>query len=94
MNKELLMSLQMQTENSQPLTAFSINFFKIAWTWLFYLNGSPAAINKVKDRPIVFATVANPFIIGLVIGYGSSSQCHLQAAYDRMMEVVTNLPGN
>ena len=32
-----------------------------------------AAINKVKDRPVVFATVANPFIIGA----GSSDEDHL-----------------
>lgn len=32
-----------------------------------------AAVNKVKDRPVVFATVANPFIIGA----GSSDTDHL-----------------
>jgi ABC-type uncharacterized transport system substrate-binding protein len=57
-----------------------------------------AAINKVKDRPIVFATVANPFIIGA----GKSDTDHLPnvtgvygaAPMDKMMEVVTRiLPG-
>ncbi len=33
-----------------------------------------AAINKVKDRPVVFATVANPFLIGA----GESETAHLQ----------------
>ena len=58
-----------------------------------------AAINKVKDRPIVFATVANPFIIGA----GNSDTDHLSnvtgvygaAPADKMMEVVTQiLSGN
>jgi putative ABC transport system permease protein len=58
-----------------------------------------AAINKIKDRPIVFATVANPFIIGA----GNSDTDHLSnvtgvygaAPADKMMEVVTQiLSGN
>jgi putative ABC transport system permease protein len=58
-----------------------------------------AAIHKVKDRPIVFATVANPFIIGA----GRSDTDHLSnvtgiygaAPMDKMVEVVTRiLSGN
>lgn len=57
-----------------------------------------AAINKIKDRPVVFATVANPFIIGA----GKSDTDHLanvtgvygSAPMDKMMEIVTQiLPG-
>ncbi|MCX5806220.1 MAG: hypothetical protein NT010_09185 [Proteobacteria bacterium] len=57
-----------------------------------------AAINKIKDRPIVFATVANPFIIGA----GKSETEHLPnvtgvygaAPSDKMMEMVREiLPG-
>ncbi len=57
-----------------------------------------AAINKIKDRPVVFATVANPFIIGA----GKSETDHLPnvtgvygaAPMDKMMEIVTGiLPG-
>lgn len=57
-----------------------------------------AAINKVKDRPIVFATVANPFIIGA----GKSDTDHLPnvtgvygaAPVDKLMETVRQiLPG-
>lgn len=57
-----------------------------------------AAINKVKDRPIVFATVANPFIIGA----GNSDTDHLPnvtgvygaAPVDKLIEVVAQiLPG-
>ena len=57
-----------------------------------------AAINKTKDRPVVFATVANPFIIGA----GKSDTDHLanvtgvygSAPMDKMMEIVTQiLPG-
>ncbi len=57
-----------------------------------------AAINKIKDRPVVFATVANPFIIGA----GKSDTDHLPnvtgvygaAPIDRLIEVVTKiLPG-
>jgi putative ABC transport system permease protein len=57
-----------------------------------------AAINKVKDRPIVFATVANPFIIGA----GNSDNDHLPnvtgvygaAPVDKLIEVVAQiLPG-
>ena len=56
------------------------------------------AINKIKDRPIVFATVANPFIIGA----GKSETDHLPnvtgvygaAPVDKLLEVVTRiLPG-
>ena len=36
-------------------------------------SATQAAINKVKDRPIVFATVANPFIVGA----GESDSVHL-----------------
>lgn len=57
-----------------------------------------AAINKVKDRPVVFATVANPFIIGA----GKSDTDHLSnvtgvyggVPMDKTMEIVTRiLPG-
>jgi putative ABC transport system permease protein len=57
-----------------------------------------AAINKIKDRPVVFATVANPFIIGA----GKSDTDHLanvtgvygSAPMDKMMKIVTQiLPG-
>ncbi len=57
-----------------------------------------AAINKVKDRPVVFATVANPFIIDA----GSSETDHLPNVtgvygwipMDRTMEIVRRLvPG-
>ncbi len=57
-----------------------------------------AAVNKIKDRPIVFATVANPFIIGA----GSSDTDHLPnvtgvygwAPMDKTMQVVRQiLPG-
>jgi putative ABC transport system permease protein len=57
-----------------------------------------AAINKIKDRPVVFATVANPFIIGA----GKSDTDHLPnvtgvhgaAPVDKLIEVVTQiLPG-
>jgi len=51
-----------------------------------------AAINKLKGKPVVFATVANPFIIGA----GKTDTDHLAnvtgvygwAPMDRMMEVV------
>ncbi len=57
-----------------------------------------AAINKIKERPIVFATVANPFIIGA----GNSETDHLPnvtgvygaAPVDKLLEVVTRIiPG-
>lgn len=57
-----------------------------------------AAINKIKDRPVVFATVANPFIIGA----GKSDTDHLPnvtgiygwVPMDRTMEMVRAvLPG-
>jgi putative ABC transport system permease protein len=57
-----------------------------------------AAINKIKDRPIVFATVANPFIIGA----GKSETDHLAnvtgiygaTPADKLMQMVTGiLPG-
>jgi putative ABC transport system permease protein len=57
-----------------------------------------AAIQKIKDRPVVFATVADPFIIGA----GKSDRDHLPnvtgvygaAPMDRMMAMVTRiLPG-
>ena len=57
-----------------------------------------AAINKIKDRPIVFATVANPFIVGA----GKSETDHLPnvtgvygwAPMDRTMKIVRQiLPG-
>jgi len=57
-----------------------------------------AAINKIKDRPIVFATVANPFIIGA----GKSETDHVanvtgvygSVPMDKTMEVVRKiLPG-
>jgi putative tryptophan/tyrosine transport system permease protein len=57
-----------------------------------------AAINKVKDRPIVFATVANPFIIGA----GASDTDHLPTVtgvygwvpMDKMLEIVQRIvPG-
>lgn len=56
------------------------------------------AINKIKDRPIIFATVANPFIIGA----GKTDTDHLPnvtgvygaAPMDDMMKIVTRiLPG-
>jgi putative tryptophan/tyrosine transport system permease protein len=57
-----------------------------------------AAINKIKDRPVVFATVANPFLIGA----GKSETDHLPnvtgvygaTPADKLMSVVTGiLPG-
>jgi len=57
-----------------------------------------AAINKVKDRPVVFATVANPFVIGA----GNSETDHLPnvtgvygwTPMDRTLEIVRRLvPG-
>ncbi|MCX5854786.1 MAG: hypothetical protein NTZ24_09530, partial [Deltaproteobacteria bacterium] len=57
-----------------------------------------AAINKIKDRPVVFATVANPFILGA----GKSETDHLpnvtgvygSTPADKLMEMVTGiLPG-
>jgi len=57
-----------------------------------------AAVNKIKDRPVVFATVANPFIIGA----GKSDNVHLPnvtgvygwTPMDRTMEIVRMLvPG-
>ncbi|MCK8603161.1 ABC transporter substrate binding protein [Desulfoferrobacter suflitae] len=57
-----------------------------------------AAINKVKDRPVVFATVANPFIIGA----GRSATDHLSnvtgvygwVPMDKTMELVRSIiPG-
>jgi putative ABC transport system permease protein len=57
-----------------------------------------AAINKIKDRPVVFATVANPFIIGA----GKSDREHLPnvtgvygpAPMDKLLSVATRLvPG-
>ncbi|MCX5813400.1 MAG: substrate-binding domain-containing protein [Proteobacteria bacterium] len=54
-----------------------------------------AAINKIKDRPIVFATVANPFILGA----GKSETDHLPnvtgtygaAPSDKLMEMVAEI---
>jgi len=54
-----------------------------------------AAVNRIKDRPVVFATVANPFIIGA----GESETVHLPnvtgvygwAPMDKMMEVVRQI---
>ena len=54
-----------------------------------------AAINKIKDRPIVFATVANPFIIGA----GKSETDHLPnvtgvygaAPVDKLLELTMKL---
>ncbi len=57
-----------------------------------------AAINKIKDRPVVFATVANPFLIGA----GKSEIDHLPnvtgvygaTPADKLMDLVTGiLPG-
>jgi putative ABC transport system permease protein len=57
-----------------------------------------ATINKIKDRPVVFATVANPFIIGA----GRSEENHLAnvtgvygwVPMEKSMEMVrTILPG-
>ena len=57
-----------------------------------------ATVNKIKDRPVVFATVANPFIIGA----GQSETAHLPnvtgvygwVPMDRMMAVARKiLPG-
>ena len=57
-----------------------------------------ATVNKIKDRPVVFATVANPFIIGA----GQSETAHLPnvtgvygwVPMDRLMAVVRRiLPG-
>ncbi|NLT24131.1 MAG: hypothetical protein GXX82_13900 [Syntrophorhabdus sp.] len=56
------------------------------------------AANKIKDRPVVFATVANPFLIGA----GKSDTDHLPnmtgvygaVPMDRTMDIVTRiLPG-
>ena len=52
-----------------------------------------AAINKIKDQPVVFATVANPFLIGA----GTSDTDHLPnvtgvygaVPMDKMIELVT-----
>ncbi len=58
-----------------------------------------AAVNKIKDRPIVFATVANPFIIGA----GESDTDHLPnvtgiygwAPMDKMLAIAHQiLPGH
>ena len=58
-----------------------------------------AAINKIKDRPLIFATVANPFIIGA----GKSETDHVanvtgvygSVPMDKTMEVVRKiLPGS
>ncbi|GAB6271612.1 MAG: hypothetical protein STSR0003_14560 [Smithella sp.] len=57
-----------------------------------------AAINKIKDKPVVFATVANPFLIGT----GASDAHHLSnvtgvygaVPMDKMIELTTTiLPG-
>ncbi len=57
-----------------------------------------AAINKIKDKPVVFATVANPFLIGA----GASDTDHLPnvtgvygaVPMDKMIELTTLiLPG-
>jgi putative ABC transport system permease protein len=57
-----------------------------------------AAVNKIKDRPVVFATVANPFIIGA----GRSDTDHIAnvtgvygaVPVDTLMELVTGVfPG-
>ena len=57
-----------------------------------------AAINKVKDRPVVFATVANPFVIGA----GESETVHLKnvtgvygwVPMEKTLEIVRRLlPG-
>jgi putative ABC transport system permease protein len=57
-----------------------------------------AAINKIKDKPVVFATVANPFLIGA----GTSDAHHLSnvtgvygaVPMDKMIELTTTiLPG-
>lgn len=57
-----------------------------------------SAIQKIKDRPVVFATVADPFTIGI----GKSDTDHLPnvtgvygaAPMDRLMELVTGIfPG-
>jgi len=57
-----------------------------------------AAVNKIKDRPVVFATVANPFIIGA----GKTETDHLPnvtgvygwVPMDRTMKIVRKiLPG-
>jgi len=55
-------------------------------------SATQAAINKVKDRPVIFATVANPFIIGA----GTSDSVHIAnvtgvyggVPMDRMLEMV------
>ena len=52
-----------------------------------------AAINKIKDQPVVFATVANPFLIGA----GTSDTDHLPnvtgvygaVPMDKMVELMT-----
>ena len=57
-----------------------------------------AAINKIKDRPVVFATVANPFVIDA----GENDKDHLPnvtgvygwVPMDKLMELVTaTVPG-
>ncbi len=61
-------------------------------------NCTQAAISKIKDRPVVFATVANPFILGA----GTSDTDHLPnvtgvygaVPMDKMIELTrTILPG-
>jgi putative ABC transport system permease protein len=61
-------------------------------------SATQAAINKIKDRPIVFATVANPFIIGA----GKSDSLHLPnvsgvygaVPMDKTLEIVNQFfPG-
>lgn len=62
-------------------------------------GSTQAAINKIKNRPVVFATVANPFIIGA----GRSETDHLPnvtgvygaVPMDKMIELTQAiLPGN
>ncbi|MFP5213892.1 MAG: ABC transporter substrate binding protein [Acidobacteriota bacterium] len=62
-------------------------------------QATQSAINKVKDRPVVFATVANPFIIGA----GSTETDHLanvtgvygSVPMDKMVKAVQSLlPGH
>lgn len=58
-------------------------------------QATQTAIGRIKNRPIVFATVANPFIIGA----GNSDTDHLPnvtgvygwAEMDKMMEIVTGI---
>ena len=78
-----------------------IDNFTIEKVDLIVAISTPAlqvAINKVKDIPIVFATIANPFLVGA----GNSDTDHLPnvtgvygwAPMDKTMELVTDVLGD